>query len=98
VAKVIAARRSATAEKSYTASLLAAGWPKVLAKITEESGELVEALPGSDHAHTAHEAADLIFHTLVGLELAGVPAEAVFAELARRFGTSGHTEKASRPK
>jgi phosphoribosyl-ATP pyrophosphohydrolase/phosphoribosyl-AMP cyclohydrolase len=97
VATVIAERRQRPAEKSYVASLLAAGWPKILGKITEEAGEVVEALPGEDQAHTAHEAADVIFHLLVGLEAAHVPVEAVFAELRRRFGTSGLTEKASRP-
>jgi phosphoribosyl-ATP pyrophosphohydrolase/phosphoribosyl-AMP cyclohydrolase len=96
VAGVIAQRRAETAEKSYTRSLLAAGWPKILGKITEEAAEVVESLPGDDKAHTAHEAADVIFHLLVGLEAANVPLESVFAELRRRFGTSGHTEKASR--
>ena len=33
---------------------------------------------------------------LVGLEAAGVPIDAVFGELRRRFGTSGIDEKASR--
>jgi len=76
--------------------LLAAGWPKILGKITEEAREVVESLPTEDKAHTAHEAADVIFHLLVGLEAAGVPLESVFAELRRRFGTSGLVEKASR--
>lgn len=96
VAAVIAERRRQTSAKSYVASLLAAGMPKILAKIAEESAELAEALPGADRAHTAHEAADLIFHVLVGLEAAAVPVDAVFAELRRRFGTSGLVEKASR--
>jgi phosphoribosyl-ATP pyrophosphohydrolase len=59
---------------------------------------LVEALPQNDAAHTAHEAADLIFHALVGLEAAGVPLDSVFAELRKRFGISGLDEKASRTK
>jgi phosphoribosyl-ATP pyrophosphohydrolase/phosphoribosyl-AMP cyclohydrolase len=97
VARVIADRRSKPTEKSYVASLLAAGWPKILGKISEEAREVVESLPGQDKAHTAHEAADVIFHLLVGLEAAQVPVEDVFAELRRRFGTSGLTEKANRP-
>lgn len=96
VAAVIARRRAATSEKSYVASLLNAGWPKILGKIGEESRELAEALPGADAAHTAHEAADLLFHVMVGLEAAGVPVNDVFAELRRRFGTSGLVEKANR--
>ncbi len=98
VAEVIRARRQSTAGNSYTKSLLDAGWPKILSKITEEAREVTEALPADDKPHTAHEAADVIFHLLVGLEAAGVGADAVFAELERRFGTSGHSEKAAREK
>ena len=96
VADVIARRRRERPEKSYVVSLLDAGWPKILAKIAEESGELAESLPTVDKGHTAHEAADLIFHVLVGLEAAGVPVEDVFTQLRRRFGVSGIDEKASR--
>jgi len=96
VAAAIAERRAQPASKSYVSSLLHGGWPDILGKITEEAGELVEALPAPDRAHTAHEAADLIFHLMVGLEQAGVPLDAMFAELRARFGTSGHVEKASR--
>jgi len=98
VADVIARRRRERPEKSYVVSLLDAGWPKILAKITEESSELAESLPTADKGHTAHEAADLMFHMLVGLEAAGVPVEDVFAQLKRRFGVSGIDEKASRSK
>ncbi|HEX3695613.1 MAG TPA: bifunctional phosphoribosyl-AMP cyclohydrolase/phosphoribosyl-ATP diphosphatase HisIE [Polyangia bacterium] len=98
VAAVIGKRRQERPEKSYVVSLLDAGFPKIAAKITEEARELCEALPAGDAGHTAHEAADLIFHTLVGLEAAGVTVDAVFAELGRRFGISGIDEKASRKK
>jgi phosphoribosyl-ATP pyrophosphohydrolase/phosphoribosyl-AMP cyclohydrolase len=96
VADVIAKRRKERPEKSYVVSLLDRGFEKINAKITEEAGELVEALPQADGKHTAHEAADLIFHVLVGLEAAGIRADDVFAELGRRFGVSGIDEKASR--
>jgi phosphoribosyl-ATP pyrophosphohydrolase len=56
----------------------------------------VEALPQGDPEHTAHEAADLVFHVLVGLRAAGIPVETVFAQLRRRFGVSGLDEKARR--
>jgi phosphoribosyl-ATP pyrophosphohydrolase/phosphoribosyl-AMP cyclohydrolase len=98
VADVIATRRRERPEKSYVVSLLDAGMAKINGKIAEESRELTEALLENDAAHTAHEAADLIFHALVGLEAAGVPIDAVFAELRRRFGISGIDEKASRKK
>ena len=98
VAAIIARRKRERPEKSYVVSLLDAGFEKVNGKILEEARELCEALPEGDPAHTAHEAADLLFHMLVGLEAAGVPIDAVFGELRRRFGTSGIDEKASRAK
>ena len=97
LAEILAARRdAATPEKSYTRSLLDAGMPKILEKIAEESGELVAELPSGDDTKVVHETADLIFHVMVGLTARRIPIDAVFAELARRFGTSGHVEKASR--
>ena len=98
VAGIIARRRRERPEKSYVVSLLDGGFDKINGKIVEEARELSEALPAGDQPHTAHEAADLIFHILVGLEAAGVPVDAVFGELRRRFGTSGIDEKASRRK
>ena len=92
----LASRRDSTAEKSYTKSLLDAGMPKILAKIAEEHGELAAELAASDDAKVIHETADLIFHVMVGLTAKKIPVEKVLAELGRRFGTSGHTEKASR--
>ena len=94
--QVIEARRAATAERSYTKSLLDAGMPKILAKIAEEHGELAAELPAGEDAKVVHETADLLFHVMVGLAARRIPLDAVLAELARRFGTSGHVEKAQR--
>jgi len=96
LAQIIEARREATAEKSYTKSLLDAGMPKILAKIAEEHGELADELPDGDDAKVIHETADLVFHVMVGLAARRIPLDAVLAELGRRFGTSGHVEKARR--
>jgi len=96
LAQILIARRDSSAEKSYTKSLLDAGMPKILAKIAEEHGELAAELPTGDDAKVIHETADLIFHVMVGLTARRIPIEKIYAELARRFGTSGHAEKASR--
>jgi phosphoribosyl-ATP pyrophosphohydrolase/phosphoribosyl-AMP cyclohydrolase len=96
--EVVRARRASTADKSYTKSLLDAGMPKILAKIAEEHGELAVELERGAEPEIVHEAADLIFHVIVGLVARDVPIERVYAELARRFGTSGHAEKAAREK
>ena len=89
-------RDSSTEAKSYTKSLLAAGMPKILAKIAEEHGELAAELPDGSDDKVIHEAADLLFHVMVGLTARGIAFERIEAELARRFGTSGHVEKANR--
>jgi len=96
LAKIIDARRAASAENSYTKSLLDAGMPKILAKIAEEHGELAAELPAGADAKVVHEAADLVFHVMVGLAARRIPIDAVLAELGQRFGTSGHVEKARR--
>jgi phosphoribosyl-ATP pyrophosphohydrolase/phosphoribosyl-AMP cyclohydrolase len=96
LARIIEARRDATSERSYTKSLLEAGMPKILAKIAEEHGELAAELPGGADAKVIHETADLLFHVMVGLAARRIPIEAIFGELERRFGTSGHVEKAQR--
>jgi len=94
--QVIAERRASTATKSYTKSLFDAGMPKILAKIAEESGELAAELPAGPEDKVVHEAADLVFHVMVGLAARDVPLAKIYAELRRRFGTSGHVEKAAR--
>lgn len=83
--------------KSYVRSLLTGGAPKIAAKLAEEAGELSEALAGDDRGHVAREAADLVFHALVGLAHRDVDLADVAAVLAARMGVSGIDEKAARP-
>jgi phosphoribosyl-ATP pyrophosphohydrolase/phosphoribosyl-AMP cyclohydrolase len=95
---LVARRDASTGEKSYTRSLLDKGMPKILEKIAEEHGELAAELPSGPDDLVVHEAADLLFHVMVGLTSRKLPVDRVLAELGRRFGTSGHVEKASRQK
>ncbi len=95
---VIEARKGAAAEKSYVKSLFAGGWPRIREKIEEEAGELLEVLESGDDKDVIHETADLLFHVMVGLSARGLTMERVMAELQRRFGVSGHDEKAARKK
>ncbi|TWU40345.1 Phosphoribosyl-ATP pyrophosphatase [Novipirellula aureliae] len=86
---------------SYTTKLLEGGTAKIGKKICEEANELIEAAdePGdAGREHFIYEAGDLLFHTLVLLAHKSVNLEEVAAELARREGTSGLTEKANREK
>lgn len=96
LAKIVAARRAAGAEASYTKSLLERGPARVAKKFGEEAVELViAAVEGAPGPLTA-EAADVLYHLLVLLESAAVPLSAVLAELERRTAQSGHAEKAAR--
>ncbi len=96
--KVLVDRKSASPESSYVASLYAGGADAILAKVAEEAGEFMEAAKDGTDKETVHEAADLLFHTMVMLCRRDIKIEQVLGELARRFGTSGIEEKRSRPK
>jgi phosphoribosyl-ATP pyrophosphohydrolase/phosphoribosyl-AMP cyclohydrolase len=84
--------------KSYVRSLMAGGVPAIAAKLHEEAGELAEALAGDDRGHIAREAADLLFHAMVGLAHKGLDLADVAEVLAARLGRSGVDEKAARSK
>lgn len=94
---VLVRRQASTAESSYTRSLLDGGAARIAAKLDEEAGELGRALASESDERVASEAADLLYHTLVGLRLRGVELRRVLELLAARSGTSGHAEKAARP-
>jgi phosphoribosyl-ATP pyrophosphohydrolase len=97
---VIAARKAnLQAESSYVARLLSGGVPAIAAKILEEAREVVEAgdEPGEAGCqHLVKEVADLVFHSLLLLGFRDLHWDDVEAELGRRFGVSGLTEKAAR--
>lgn len=93
---VIAQRRGASADSSYVASLFAKGREKIAQKVGEEATETVIAALSGDPANLTSEAADLVFHLLVLLAEGGVKVDDVLAELDRRDGVSGLTEKAER--
>ncbi len=97
VYQVIQERKSASADSSYTASLLQKGVDKILKKLGEEATEVVIAGKGGKREEIVYETADLFFHALVLLGYYDIDPEEIYAELRRRFGTSGIAEKASRP-
>lgn len=96
LAALIATRRGADADSSYSASLFARGRTRIAQKLGEEAVETVIAACGPDPKAIVPEAADLIYHLLVLLADAGLSLDDVRAELARRTGVSGHVEKAQR--
>lgn len=96
VYRVILARKGATAHGSYVKSLFDKGLDKILSKVAEEAGEVDDAFRKGDFEHIRHELADLVFHLLVAQASIDLPPDTVRQELQRRFGVSGHDEKASR--
>lgn len=101
---VLQERKDADPERSYVASLYARGSVKISEKIREEAEEtIVEGLrleksvedEAIRQALTA-ESADLVFHLLVLLSHHNIDPQEVFTVLKKRFGISGHEEKAKR--
>ncbi len=94
---IVAERARSGAPDSWTAKLYAAGMDKAAKKLGEEAVETVIAAVARDDKGLVSESADLLYHLLVVLALAGVPLADVMAELERRTARSGIAEKASRP-
>jgi phosphoribosyl-ATP pyrophosphohydrolase len=95
---IVADRARSGDAASWTAKLYAAGMEKAAKKMGEEAVETVIAAVSGDDQGLVSESADLLYHWLVVLAVAGVPLERVMAELERRTAQSGIAEKASRPK
>ena len=99
---VLEQRRQAAPQESYVASLHDKGLNKILEKVGEEATETLLAAKDAEHGDTERrqaliaETADLWFHSLVMLSHLGLDHHQVLDELARRFGLSGHDEKAAR--
>ena len=99
-------RKQQPSTASYTSTLLAGGTTAISAKINEEADELVAAAAQLNQAggetaaeareHLIHEAADLLYHTMVMLAFFDADLTDVDEELAARFGKSGLEEKAGR--
>jgi phosphoribosyl-ATP pyrophosphohydrolase len=93
---ILEQRKGAAPESSYVASLYDKGLDAILKKVGEEATETVMAAKDADAEKLVYEVADLWFHTMVLLADQGLSADDVLKELARRFGVSGHDEKAAR--
>jgi len=101
---ILEQRKDAEPNSSYVASLYDKGLDAILKKVGEEATETVmaakDAAQGGDtdklNQKLVYEVADLWFHTLVLLAQQNLSADDVLKELARRFGVSGHDEKAAR--
>lgn len=83
---VIEARRTASPETSYVATLFARGLDRCAQKVGEEAVEVVIAAKNEPDEPLVGEVADLFFHTLVLLAQRGIRLDRVGAELLQRAG------------
>ena len=90
-------RKNSGGEKSWTRKLLN-DKELLLSKIREEADELATAIDRESDEQVIYEAADLLYHSLVGLGYREISPDRVKQELARRFGMSGIEEKEARKK
>ena len=94
--RIVAERARSGDADSWTAKLFSRGMDKASQKLGEEAVETVIAAVKGDAEGLVSESADLIYHWLVVLAIAGIPLADVMAELERRTAQSGLAEKASR--
>jgi phosphoribosyl-ATP pyrophosphohydrolase len=83
--RTIGDRKQNPSPGSYTASLFAAGMPRIAQKVGEEGVETVVAALSQTDDRVISEMADLVYHCLVLLAARGLRWSEVEAELARRF-------------
>ena len=82
---LIADRHAAMPAGSYTTSLFSDGKARIAQKVGEEGVELALARMKDDGAEIANEAADLLFHTIVLLQDAGLKLGDVIEVLKERY-------------
>lgn len=95
---VLEERKEADPDSSYVSHLYHKGLDTILKKVGEEATETVIAAKGGNREQVIYEMADLWFHSMVLLSQQGISHNEILQELERRFGLSGHEEKASREK
>jgi phosphoribosyl-AMP cyclohydrolase / phosphoribosyl-ATP pyrophosphohydrolase len=77
-------RRANPIEESYTSYLFREGIDKVLKKVGEESSEVIIGAKNEDKAELTSELADLLYHSLVLMEISDVSLSDIKNELLKR--------------
>lgn len=85
-------RRENPVEGSYTSYLFREGIDKVLKKVGEESSEVIIGAKNEDKEELTSELSDLIYHSLVLMELSDVSLSDVKTELLKRRSKNEVTE------
>ncbi|RLI05348.1 phosphoribosyl-ATP diphosphatase [Candidatus Bathyarchaeota archaeon] len=84
VYEVVQDRKTNPKPSSYVSSLIREGLEKILAKVEEESEELIEAARQDNPSEIIHEAVDLIFHVFVLLVSKNIKLEEILEEFRKR--------------
>ncbi|MGR5303847.1 bifunctional phosphoribosyl-AMP cyclohydrolase/phosphoribosyl-ATP diphosphatase HisIE [Vibrio mediterranei] len=82
--QLLAARKDADPQSSYTASLYARGTKRISQKVGEEGVEVALAATSGDKAELICESADLIYHLMVLLQDQGLSMNDVVNKLKER--------------
>ena len=82
--QLIAARKNASPETSYTAQLYASGTKRIAQKVGEEGVETALAAVVNDRDELINEASDLLYHLLVLLQDKDLDLSAVINNLRQR--------------
>jgi phosphoribosyl-ATP pyrophosphohydrolase/phosphoribosyl-AMP cyclohydrolase len=81
---LIVSRKKELPINSYTASLFNEGLGKILEKIEEESGEVLQAAKNETRTRLIEESADLLYHWFVLLVKKNISLNDIIQELQRR--------------
>lgn len=84
LSSLLLSRKKTLPKGSYTTSLFEDGQKQILAKIKEESGEVIQAAEKETKKRLIEESADLIFHLMVLLTFKGLSIDDVVGELEAR--------------
>jgi phosphoribosyl-ATP pyrophosphohydrolase/phosphoribosyl-AMP cyclohydrolase len=96
---ILDVRKKSTGGGSYTKGLYDSGATGIAAKFREEAGRFARALESESEDRVVAEAADTLYHVLVGLRSRSIGFRRVLEELARRVGRNtenAHIDRESR--
>lgn len=82
--RILAERKNASTQSSYTASLYARGTKRIAQKVGEEAVETALAATVHDREETINEASDLVYHLLVLLQKENLDWATIVANLKKR--------------
>jgi phosphoribosyl-ATP pyrophosphohydrolase/phosphoribosyl-AMP cyclohydrolase len=93
---ILESRKRSTGGESYTRGLYESGSAGIGVKIRQGAGELAQAIEAGSDERVVADAADTLYHVLVGLRSRSIALRRVLVELARRVGRSAQPDRESR--